>query len=93
MSSNEPTEPVASGTLAVAKQSFGDLFRWRIRATIVNEYGEKSGEWQQPPALKNPISLFAKLSLRDWLFFSVGFFAWCADAFDFHALSIQTFKV
>lgn len=27
-----------------------------------------------------------------WLFFLCGFFAWTADAFDFHALSIQTTK-
>jgi MFS family permease len=33
------------------------------------------------------------LSGKDWLYFLVGFFAWTADAFDFHALSIQTTKL
>src|SRR6266542_2324231 len=28
-----------------------------------------------------------------WLFFICGFLAWTADAFDFHALSIQTVKL
>jgi MFS family permease len=35
----------------------------------------------------------AQLSGRDWLFFIVGFCAWSADAFDFHALSIQQVKL
>lgn len=43
--------------------------------------------------LRNPISLLAQLSARDWLFFIVGFLAWSADAFDFHALSIQQAKL
>jgi MFS family permease len=29
----------------------------------------------------------------NWVFFLVGFSAWAADAFDFHALSIQTVKL
>ncbi|KYK61705.1 carboxylic acid transport protein [Drechmeria coniospora] len=33
------------------------------------------------------------LSAKDWLFFVVGFSSWTADAFDFHALSIQTVKL
>lgn len=60
---------------------------------IENEYGESRCECQSPPPLRNPISLFAQLKARDWLFFLVGFAAWTADAFDFHALSIQTVKL
>lgn len=33
------------------------------------------------------------LSKQGWLYFIVGFAAWTADAFDFHALSIQTVKL
>ncbi|ESK97056.1 carboxylic acid transport protein [Moniliophthora roreri MCA 2997] len=89
-STNEPAEPIAKGIFATAKQSFGDLFRWKQRVEVTNEYGETRTEWQAPEPLKNPISLFAQLSLKDWVFFLVGFIAWTADAFDFHALSIQT---
>lgn len=89
----DPAEPIVRGTFSTAKQSFADLFKWPQRVEITNQYGESTYEWQRPARLKNPISLFAKLSLRDWLFFLVGFFAWTADAFDFHALSIQTVKL
>ncbi len=34
----------------------------------------------------------AQLSLKDWVFFLVGFFSWAADAYDFHSLSIQQVK-
>lgn len=93
MSQNEPAEPIATGVFAVAKQSFGDLFKWKQRVLITNEYGEERTEWQAPEPLPNPFSLFAQLSLRDWVFFIVGWCAWTADAFDFHALSIQTTKL
>lgn len=93
MSQNEPAEPIATGVIACAKQSFGDLFRWKQRVLIENEFGESRTEWQAPPPLRNPISLFAQLKARDWLFFLVGLAAWTADAFDFHALSIQTVKL
>lgn len=33
-----------------------------------------------------------KANILQWLFFICGFLAWTADAFDFHALSIQTVK-
>ncbi|KAL4924493.1 carboxylic acid transport protein [Aspergillus undulatus] len=92
-SHNEPAEPIPDGIVAVAKQSFGDLFRWRQRVVITNEQGETYAEWQDPEPFKNPISLFALLSARDWLFFLVGLAAWTADAFDFHALSIQQVKL
>ena len=87
---NEPADPIAKGTLATAKQAWKDLFIWKQRVVVRNEYGEEHTEWQSPEPLKNPISLMAQLSAKDWLFFVVGFCAWSADAFDFHALSIQT---
>lgn len=59
---------------------------------LQNEYGEYRTEWQRPLPLKNPISLFRQLTGQGWLYFIVGFAAWTADAFDFHALSIQTTK-
>lgn len=89
----EIAEPIAKGTFASAKQSFGDLFKWKQRVEITNEYGETLTVWQKPAPLKNPISLLAMLSAKQWLFFLVGLAAWTADAFDFHALSIQTTKL
>ena len=93
MATNRPAEPVANGILPVAKQGLVDLFRWDMRVEVVNDYGEKRAEWQKPPPLRNPISLCMQLTASNWLFFAVGFFAWVADAFDFHALSIQTVKL
>lgn len=90
---NEPADPAPKGILATARQAWKDLFIWNQRAEVINEYGETRYEWQKPEPLKNPISLFAQLSARDWLFFLVGLAAWTADAFDFHALSIQTVKL
>ncbi|CAK1360095.1 Carboxylic acid transporter protein [Cercospora beticola] len=92
-STGKSAEPVATGIFATAKQSFGDLFRWEQRVEITNEFGESRTEWQRPAPLKNPISLLAQLSPTAWLFFIVGFASWSADAFDFHALSIQTTKL
>lgn len=83
---NRPADPLAKGTLATAKQGFKDLFIWDQRVVVRNDYGEEHCEWQKPEPLKNPISLFAQLKLKDWLYFLVGFLAWTADAFDFHAL-------
>jgi hypothetical protein len=90
---NRPADPLAKGTLATAKQAWSDLFKWDQRVVVRNEYGEETCEWQKPEPLKNPISLLAQLGFKDWLYFLVGFFAWTADAFDFHALSIQTTKL
>lgn len=92
-STGTPAEPIATGTWATAKQSFRDLFVWPQRVEIRNEYGEARTEWQKPKPLRNPISLFMQLSASGWLYFIVGFAAWTADAFDFHALSIQTVKL
>lgn len=89
----EPADPIVRGTFATAKQSLGDLFKWKQRVAITNEDGETHCEWQSPRPLKNPISLFAQLDAKGWLFFLVGLSAWMADAFDFHALSIQTVKL
>lgn len=85
-----PADPIVKGTLATAKQSFRDLFIWKQRTVITNDDGETHTEWRNPEPLRNPISLLAQLSGTQWLYFLVGLFAWTADAFDFHALSIQT---
>ena len=90
---NLPADPLAKGTFATAKQSLRDLFIWKQRVVVRNDYGEEHCEWQSPEPLKNPFSLLAQLRLKDWLYFIVGFLAWTADAFDFHALSIQTTKL
>ncbi|RYP84402.1 hypothetical protein DL769_001191 [Monosporascus sp. CRB-8-3] len=90
---NEPADPIVRGTWATAKQSWGDLFRWKQRVVVTNGLGETHVEWQSPERLRNPISLLMLLSAKDFLYFFVGFFAWTADAFDFHALSIQTTKL
>lgn len=88
----EPAGPMARGTIATAKQAFGDLFIWKQRVVVRSDNGEEHTVWQDIPPLRNPISLFAQLKARDWVFFIVGLLAWTADAFDFHALSIQTVK-
>lgn len=90
---NRPADPLAKGVIPTAKQSLKDLFTWDQRIVVTNDYGEEHCEWQRPEPLKNPISLFAQLGWKDWLYFLVGFLAWTADAFDFHALSIQTTKL
>jgi MFS family permease len=92
-SSNELADPIPSGMFATARQSFKDLFIWKQRVEVTNEYGESHTEWQSPEPIQNPIGLMMQLSARDWLFFLVGLSAWTADAFDFHALSIQTVKL
>jgi len=93
VSENRPADPLAKGTFATAKQALSDLFKWDQRVVVTNAYGEQVCEWQKPEPLKNPFSLLAQLALKDWAYFLVGFFAWTADAFDFHALSIQTTKL
>jgi len=93
MSYNEPADPIAIGILPTAKQSISDLFKWKQRVVVTNDLGETTTEWQTPPKLRNPFSLLAQLTAMNWVFFLVGFAAWSADAFDFHALSIQTVKI
>jgi MFS family permease len=90
---NEFANPIAKGIIPTAKQAWRDLFVWKQRVLVTNEYGESHTEWQAPEPMENPISLFAQLGARGWLFFIVGLAAWTADAFDFHALSIQTVKL
>ncbi|KAI1098398.1 carboxylic acid transport protein [Jackrogersella minutella] len=90
---NEPADPLARGIFATARQSWGDLFRWKQRVVVANEIGESHTEWHSPERLRNPISLFMMLTAKDWIYFLVGLFAWTADAFDFHALAIQTVKL
>lgn len=88
-----PADDLAQGIIPTAKQSLRDLAVWNKRVVVSNSYGETRCEWHKPDPLKNPISLLLQLSPKDWLFFLVGFLAWTADAFDFHALSIQTVKL
>ncbi|KAJ4136432.1 hypothetical protein NW768_004045 [Fusarium equiseti] len=92
-SAGESAGPVVKGVIPTASQAFKDLFIWKQRVVITNEHGEETTEWRDPDPIKNPISLMAQLSGKDWIFFLVGFCAWTADAFDFHALSIQTKKL
>ncbi|KAL2018141.1 hypothetical protein VTK56DRAFT_1217 [Thermocarpiscus australiensis] len=92
-STHEPADPVAKGVLATARQSWKDLFIFKQRVVVTNALGETSTEWARPVPLRNPISLLAQLSVRGWIFFLVGFAAWTADAYDFHALSIQQVKL
>lgn len=94
MSQDDATPaPLARGIIPTASQSFRDLFRWQQRVEIYNDDGESTYVWQKPEPLRNPISLMAQLTAKGWLFFLVGLAAWTADAFDFHALSIQTVKL
>jgi MFS family permease len=89
----ETADPWPRGTLATAKQGVRDLFRWKQRTQITNDYGESHFVWQDPEPLVNPFKLFGQLTAKAWLFFIVGLLAWTADAFDFHSLSIQTVKL
>lgn len=61
----EAADPIAKGILPTAKQSLKDLFIWKQRVVVTNDYGEEHTEWQSPEKLVNPISLLAQLSARD----------------------------
>ncbi|EEQ30632.1 hypothetical protein McanMca71_000670 [Microsporum canis] len=75
-------------------ECFADLFNWKVRVEETDPVtGVTHVEYRDPEPLKNPIALASQLSARDWLFFLVGLFAWICDAYDFHALSIQTVKL
>lgn len=91
-SGNRPADPLAVGIIPTIKQSWSDLFIWDQRVVVSNEYGETTCEWKKPDRVQNPFTLFAMLGVKGWLFFLCGLAAWTADAFDFHALSIQTKK-
>lgn len=90
---NAPADPIAVGVIPTAKQAWSDLFKWKHRVVVINDMEETTTEWHDPPKWRNPISLMAQLTAMNWVFFIVGFAAWAADAFDFHALSIQTVKL
>lgn len=92
-STGKEAEPIAKGVWPALKQNFADLFKWEQRVEVRNEYGEARYEWMRPKPLRNPISLMAQLTASNWLYFAVGLASWTADAFDFHALSIQTVKL
>jgi MFS family permease len=76
-STGREAEPIAKGVWPAMKQNFSDLFKWEQRVEVRNEYGEARYEWMRPTPLRN----------------LVGLASWTADAFDFHALSIQTVKL
>jgi SHS family lactate transporter-like MFS transporter len=61
MSISEPAEPIIKDTLATARQSIGDLFRWKMRMELIGDLGEMHAQWQTPPPLQNPIRLTAQL--------------------------------
>jgi MFS family permease len=86
-----PARPV-KGIMPTARQSWADLFRWQQRTATTNALGEVDWQWGSPIPLKNPVSLLLQLNMRQWTFYMVGLLAWTADAFDFHALSVQTVK-
>jgi len=92
-STGREAEPIAKGVWPALKQNFSDLFKWEQRVEVRNEYGEVRYEWMRPTPLRNPFSLMRQLTASNWLYFLVGLASWTADAFDFHALSIQTVKL
>lgn len=81
------------GVLAQGAQNFKDLFHCKVRSTIINEHGEEEVTWERPTMPPNPFKLIAMLGIAGWGAYLIGFSAWTADAFDFHALSIQTTKL
>ncbi|PFH63103.1 hypothetical protein XA68_18240 [Ophiocordyceps unilateralis] len=87
---DEPADDLAQGVVATARQSWQDLFTLRQRIVLSTP---PSCAWRHAAPIGNPIRLLAQLSARGWLFFLVGLGAWMADAFDFHALSVQTVKL
>lgn len=88
----EPADPLAKGIIPTCKQSVRDLFVWKKRVVVTNDYGETTCEWEEYERIANPIRLLGLLDAKGWIFFLCGLAAWTADAFDFHALSIQTQK-
>jgi hypothetical protein len=69
-STNEPADPIAKGILPTAKQSLSDLFKWKQRTVVNNDFGEQGVEWQQPIPFQNPFGLMAQLNAQDVSFFS-----------------------
>ncbi|RDA88639.1 hypothetical protein CP532_5894 [Ophiocordyceps camponoti-leonardi (nom. inval.)] len=95
-STDKPADDLAKGILPTALQSWHDLFTLRQRIVLDDgnsHDGKRACVWRDPAPISNPFSLLAGLSPRAWLFFLVGLVAWMADAFDFHALSVQTVKL
>lgn len=74
-------------------QNFRDLFRWKVKTTNFDENGDEVVVWEKPSLPPNPIRLLCMLNALGWGAYAIGFIAWTADAFDFHALSIQTTKL
>ncbi|PWN32944.1 MFS general substrate transporter [Meira miltonrushii] len=74
-------------------QNFRDLFRWKVKTTHYDENGDEVVTWTKPSMPPNPIRLLCMLNAIGWGAYLIDFTAWTADAFDFHALSIQTTKL
>ena len=70
--------------------SVKDLFKWKIRTTVIDEDGNERVEWESPKRPANPFRLLGMLSMVGWGAYLIGFSAWMADAYDFHTLSIQS---
>ncbi|GAC73767.1 hypothetical protein PANT_9c00292 [Moesziomyces antarcticus T-34] len=81
------------GVLAQGVQNFTDLFHWKVRSVTIDENGEEEVTWEKPQRPPNPFRLLGMLGMAGWGAYLIGFSAWTADAFDFHALSIQTTKM
>lgn len=82
-----------TSVLRSGAQNFRDLFRWKVKTTHYDENGDEVVTWSKPSMPPNPIRLLCMLNAIGWGAYSIGFLAWTADAFDFHALSIQTLKL
>lgn len=80
-------------SLQQSRQSLRDLFRWRQRQVDIDEDGVEHVTYVNPSPPANPIRLLRSISLLGYGAYFIGFFAWTADAFDFHALSIQSVKL
>lgn len=81
------------GMIKDTQVSVRDLFRWRQRTVTVDEHGNEHVTFESPSTPPNPIRLLRSITLLGWGAYIIGFLCWTADAFDFHALSIQTVKL
>ncbi|KAJ3206914.1 hypothetical protein HDU82_004230 [Entophlyctis luteolus] len=71
-------------------QQWRELFygeQWFVNAEGVREYGRPPPKPRTP--LQNPFKLMAMMSMQQWIFFLVGWFAWSTDAYDFFCVSLS----
>lgn len=93
LQANFPPFPATMGYASEVKTSLGDLFRWRQRTVTIDADGIEHVTYERPTPPANPIRLLRTISLLGWGAYLIGFACWTADAFDFHALSIQSVKL